>query len=97
MRDGQNNGARTPYRDQKSVHSGYMDNSLADVHSKVVRFRKDFAEKVSSLDEFGWVELFHGGATAYQAMTHFAIAAEPIAVGQKDEGIFPTDELATHL
>src|SRR5262245_57211668 len=30
-------------------------------------------------------------------MAHLTIAAEPIAVGEEDEGVLPADELATHL
>ena len=46
--------------------NGYIDrdDSLADVYRQIVRFGKDFAEKASSLDDFDWMKLFHGGATA---------------------------------
>jgi hypothetical protein len=79
------------------MRSGHVENSLADVYGKIVRFGEDFTEKASSLDDFNWVELSYGGATAYQTMAHFAIAAEAIAIGETDEGVFPAYELTTHL
>ena len=70
---------------------------LADVHGEIVRLAENSAEETASLESLDGVKLFHGCTTAHETMTHFAIAAEAIAIREEDQGVFPADQFAAHL
>jgi hypothetical protein len=67
------------------------------VGGQVIRLRQHLSQKPTSLDYLGGQKWLHGGATAHQAVTKFAITAETLAVREKNERVFPTDEFASHL
>jgi hypothetical protein len=63
---------------------------------ELIGFGKYALEESVSLDHLDRVENIHGGASTDDAMEVLAVSAETVTVREKNQGVLPANEFATH-